>query len=195
MITSYTPKKNKAVILLSTMHNDASINSEPKKSEVIQFYNSTKGSVDTVYQICENYSVSRRIRRWPLSIFFQLLKIAGINANILYNNTQIEKNKTRRSFLKSLSMNLMINHLSERSQMTNLPTDIKYFLSKYETKEVDIQEPPTKIRSRVICVEEPKIEWQQYNVLHVRSFTCKEHVKAVVECERCIISQDKLKKL
>lgn len=55
-------------------------------------------------------------------------------------------------------MNLMINHLSERSQMTNLPTDIKYFLSKYETKEVDIQEPPTKIRSRVICVEEPKIE-------------------------------------
>jgi len=45
-------------------------------------------------------------------------------------------------------MNLMKNHLSERLQMTNLSTDIKYFLSKYETKEVDVQESPTKIRSR-----------------------------------------------
>ncbi|CAI6370912.1 unnamed protein product [Macrosiphum euphorbiae] len=115
MITSYTPKKNKAVILLSTMHNDTSVNSETKKPEVIHFYNSTKGGVDTVDQMCGNYSVSRRTRRWPLSIFFQLLNIAGINANILYNNTQIEKkHKNRRSFLKSLSMNLMNNHLSER---------------------------------------------------------------------------------
>jgi len=87
MITSYTPKKNKAVILLSTMHNDTSVNSETKKPEVIHFYNSTKGGVDTVDQMCGNYSVSRRTRRWPLSIFFQLLNIAGINANILYNNT------------------------------------------------------------------------------------------------------------
>jgi hypothetical protein len=27
--------------------------------------------------------VSRRTRRWPLCIFFQLLNIAGVNGNIL----------------------------------------------------------------------------------------------------------------
>ena len=107
------------------MHNDTSVNSETKKPEVIHFYNSTKGSVDTVHQMCGNYLVSRRTRRWPLSIFFQLLNIAGINANILYNNTQIEKkHMTKRSFLKSLSMNLMNNHLSERTQTTQThPTE------------------------------------------------------------------------
>jgi len=190
MITSYTPKKNKAVILLSTMHNDTSVNSETKKPEVIHFYNSTKGGVDTVDQMCGNYSVSRRTRRWPLSIFFQLLNIAGINANILYNNTQIEKkHKNRRSFLKSLSMNLMNNHLSERSQMANLPTDIKHFLSKYETKEVDVQEPPTKIRSRCYLCGRAKNRVTTIKCSSCQKFTCKEHVKAVVRCERCI-SQD-----
>ncbi|KAL4112044.1 hypothetical protein QTP88_015892 [Uroleucon formosanum] len=180
MITSYTPKKNKAVILLSTMHNDTSVNSETKKPEVIHFYNSTKGGVDTVDQMCGNYSVSRRTRRWPLSIFFQLLNIAGINANILYNNTQIEKkHKNRRSFLKSLSMNLMNNHLSERSQMTNLPTDIKHFLSKYETKEVDVQEPPTKIRSRCYLCGRAKNRVTTIQCSSCQKFTCKEHVKAV----------------
>lgn len=41
---------------------------------------------------CENYSVPRITRRWLLTIFFQLFNIAGINENILYNNTCIEKN-------------------------------------------------------------------------------------------------------
>ncbi|CAI6373793.1 unnamed protein product [Macrosiphum euphorbiae] len=173
------------------MHNDTSVNSETKKPEVIHFYNSTKGGVDTVDQMCGNYSVSRRTRRWPLSIFFQLLNIAGINANILYNNTQIEKkHKNRRSFLKSLSMNLMNNHLSERSQMANLPTDIKHFLSKYETKEVDVQEPPTKIRSRCYLCGRAKNRVTTIKCSSCQKFTCKEHVKAVVRCERCIISQD-----
>ncbi|XP_060880495.1 piggyBac transposable element-derived protein 4-like [Metopolophium dirhodum] len=125
MITSYTPKKNKAVILLSTMNNDTSVNSETKKPEVILFYNSTKGGVDTVDQMCGNYSVSRRTRRWPLSIFFQLLNIA----------------------------------------------------------EVDVQEPPTKIRSRCYLCGRAKNRVTTIKCSSCQKFTCKEHVKAVVICE------------
>lgn len=96
------------------MHDDVSFNDETKKPEVILIYNSSRGGVDTVDQKCGDYSVSRRMRRWPLAIFFQLLNIAGINTNILYNNTKIEnKHKTRRLFQKSLSMDLMKNYLSE----------------------------------------------------------------------------------
>lgn len=63
MIISFTPKKNKSVILLSTMHNDTLLDNRTKKALVIHFYYSTRGGVDTVDQMCGNYSVSRRTRR------------------------------------------------------------------------------------------------------------------------------------
>ena len=48
-MVSYVPNKGKAVILLSTMHNDQSIHDGPKKKpEIISYYNQTKGEVDTM---------------------------------------------------------------------------------------------------------------------------------------------------
>lgn len=47
-IVSYAPKKNKAVILLSTMHTDAAIHPETNKPDIIMDYNCYKGGVDTV---------------------------------------------------------------------------------------------------------------------------------------------------
>ena len=51
-MVSYVPKKNKAVILLSTMHHGISIVEEdPKKRpEIIKFYNETKIGIDLVDQ-------------------------------------------------------------------------------------------------------------------------------------------------
>ena len=50
-MVSYVLKKNKAVILFSTMHHSISIVEEdPKKSpEIIKFYNETKIGVDLVH--------------------------------------------------------------------------------------------------------------------------------------------------
>ncbi|XP_035212060.1 uncharacterized protein LOC118186137 [Stegodyphus dumicola] len=48
-LVSYVPKKNKSVILLSTMHSGDQIDEstgESKKPEIITFYNMTKGAVD-----------------------------------------------------------------------------------------------------------------------------------------------------
>ncbi|XP_071051718.1 piggyBac transposable element-derived protein 4-like [Onthophagus taurus] len=49
-VVSYCPKKGKVVLVGSTMHNDDCINSESEKQkpEIIEFYNLTKGGVDTV---------------------------------------------------------------------------------------------------------------------------------------------------
>ena len=81
-----------------------SIDAETKKPENIHFYHSTKGGVDTVDQLCGNYSVSRRTRRWPLCIFFQVLNIAGVNGHIVYNMTHGSEDaaQNRRQFLKNL---------------------------------------------------------------------------------------------
>lgn len=50
-IVSYAPKKNKVVILISSLHNDDKIDPESSKRnkpEIITFYNGMKGGVDNV---------------------------------------------------------------------------------------------------------------------------------------------------
>jgi hypothetical protein len=58
-LVSYVPKKNKSVILLSTMHADKAIDQKTGKPEMIIDYNKTKAAVDRVDQLCHNYSVSK----------------------------------------------------------------------------------------------------------------------------------------
>ena len=41
-------KKNKSVILLSTLYNDATITEKNKKPEIIMYYNSKKSGVDNM---------------------------------------------------------------------------------------------------------------------------------------------------
>lgn len=70
-LVSFVPKKNKAVILYSTMHHDDKVNPENNKPEIIEYYNSTKGGVDSVDQRCSVYSCSRRTPRRPLAVFLE----------------------------------------------------------------------------------------------------------------------------
>lgn len=78
------PKKNKEVILLSTVHEGARVNSVTQKPEIIEFYNGTKYGVDVFDQMCSNMSCSRKTRRWSLCIFYDLLNIATINSWIIH---------------------------------------------------------------------------------------------------------------
>ncbi|XP_039277065.1 piggyBac transposable element-derived protein 4-like [Nilaparvata lugens] len=57
MMVSFTPKKNKNVILLSSMHGDGFVNEVTKKPEIIEFYNMTKGELMylIVYAMKKNY--------------------------------------------------------------------------------------------------------------------------------------------
>ncbi|KAJ8363286.1 hypothetical protein SKAU_G00121170 [Synaphobranchus kaupii] len=67
-MVSYVTKKGKVVVLLSTMHDDKAVddNSVKKKPEMIQYYNKTKGGVDTMDQMVRTYSCKWRTRRWPM---------------------------------------------------------------------------------------------------------------------------------
>ncbi|XP_048861754.1 piggyBac transposable element-derived protein 4-like [Brienomyrus brachyistius] len=62
-MASYVRKKGMAVVLLSTMHHDKTVdeNSRKKKPEVITFYNKTKGGVDTMDQMVEIILVRSRM--------------------------------------------------------------------------------------------------------------------------------------
>ncbi|XP_060846028.1 piggyBac transposable element-derived protein 4-like [Rhopalosiphum padi] len=128
MLSSYVPRKNKTVILLSTMHDKGSLDNFTKKPEIIMDYNSTKGGVDTVDKMCATYTVSRITKRWPCVIFYSLMNIAGINAQVLYAFSKPnDAPNRRRIFLKNLSMSLMKEHLISRSKIKTLPMDVSVF--------------------------------------------------------------------
>lgn len=124
-LVSMITKKKKAVVVLSSMHDSDVINNDVKKPIQIMDYNFTKGGVDTVDIMCSRISNSRRTQRWPMTIFFRLLDLAGINSLRIFqfNNHHI-KNNTRRSYLYELSLELMNENLKERSKINSLPKDL-----------------------------------------------------------------------
>lgn len=73
-LCSYVPKKNRAVILISSMHHNDEIDGDTNKLEIIiMHYNSTKGGVDEADKKCSIYSSSRRTKRWPICYFIEFL--------------------------------------------------------------------------------------------------------------------------
>lgn len=83
-VTREKPKK--LLILLSTQHMHDSVDTAraKNKSHMNAFYNETKGGVDTIDQMTRKFTTKRCTRRWPLSVFFTLLDIAGVNGYSLY---------------------------------------------------------------------------------------------------------------
>ncbi|CAH1980022.1 unnamed protein product [Acanthoscelides obtectus] len=128
LLVSYVPKRNKDVLLLSTLHDDSKINDDTGdafKPEVITDYNLTRGGVDVVDKMKSEYSTARFSNRWPYTVFCGLLNISTINSQIIYRENT--KNIiTRRQFISELSKLLVMPHLYRRSQIPGLP----YLLSQ-----------------------------------------------------------------
>jgi len=113
---SYVPKKNKSVVLLSSLHHDSAICSDSGKPEVIEFYNKTKCAVDMLDQICARYTVQRATRRWTMAMFYGMINIAAINSLVIYaHNMRKDKpeNKIKRKdFLLRIAHDLMTPFLT-----------------------------------------------------------------------------------
>ncbi|CAH1990420.1 unnamed protein product [Acanthoscelides obtectus] len=104
LLILYVPKRNKNVLLLSTLHDDSKINDDTGdafKPEVITDCNLTKGGVDVVDKMKSEYSTARFSNRWPYTVFCGLLNISTINSQIIYreNTNNII---TRRQFISEL---------------------------------------------------------------------------------------------
>ena len=85
-MVSYAPRKNKTVLLLSTMHDQPEIDdNEQKKPFMVLDYNGTKGAVDAFDQEVGYYSCARQTRRWPMRLFFFIVDASCLNAFVLWN--------------------------------------------------------------------------------------------------------------
>lgn len=134
---SYVPKKNKAVILLSTMHSDASVDDDAKrKPEIIKFYNRYKAGVDTMDQMVRRYTCQRRSSRWPMALFFNMLDVSSLASYLIYyeNNKMIAKKTTeRRQFMRKLSEELSLPMIEHR---TANPQIIRHFSTKIAVESI-----------------------------------------------------------
>lgn len=127
----YVPKKNRAVCLLSNMHNSIEVNQEKNKPEMICFYNSTKAGVDLLDMNCAVFTSSRKTRRWPLAVFYRLVSIFSVNSFIVYMSYSESTMLTRFDFLQKLGCDLVAPHLRKRiTEVANLPRDLKQMIKK-----------------------------------------------------------------
>src|SRR5688572_12767372 len=82
----HTHRKNKTVLLLSTMHEHPEIDTnEAKKPLMVLDYNATKGAVDAFDQQVGYYTCARKTRRWPMRLFYFIIDAACLNAFVVWN--------------------------------------------------------------------------------------------------------------
>lgn len=189
-LVSFVPKKNRAVLLVSTMHHsNTMVNGKP---EIINFYNETKGGVDSLDKKCACYKTGRRTRRWPQVIWFRILDIAGLNANVIFNGVQQNQIMERRLFLTTLGQELIKAHLTRRAQQTCLPREIRSAIFKVS----GLQEPmpaanpePQRRKKRgrcKICPYSKNQKKESSSCDKCRDFICKNHSRIQTLCISCV---------
>lgn len=197
-MVSYVPKPNKVVILMSTMHNDATIDTttgDSQKPEIITYYNRTKNGVDLVDKMCSLYNVSRNSRRWPLTVFFDLLNLSALNALCIYSANKNYGSVCRRDFLIDLSLAWMKPLAKKRVEKKSLPRSltikIKDFLGVMDAE----KQPPTSegtssnIVRRCHDCGRARNKNTRKSCTACKKFICGDHSKIVcLSCTENIIS-------
>ena len=87
--TSFLPKRNKNVVLLSTLHKTAEISDcEYRKPVIILDYNHNQGGMDDLDdldKVIGTYSCSRMTARWSLVIFHNIIEVSSYIAFVIWN--------------------------------------------------------------------------------------------------------------
>lgn len=188
VLVSHVPKARKNVFLISTMHNDARIDAETQKPDIILSYNETKGGVDVVDRLCANYNCARATSRWPMVIFYAMLNVSTINSQVIHTANNSNSKLPRRHFIESLAMKLIEPQIRERQVQLNLPRLIRQRLAEI-LKINDV--PGTAGPSRNgRCFE---CGWQKnrktrYMCHHCKKPLCLEHI--VPTCSSCLAREE-----
>lgn len=191
-IVSYVPKKNRNVLVISSQHYDDSIDQESgqaMKPQMITYYNQTKSGVDVVDKLCASYNVARNTRRWPMVVFFSMLNVAGINAEVISIGNGQEHIR-RRLFLRKLGHELALPQLQKRSLMTQgMHRPLSEALRKFRpTEEPDEnagpvgaanEVVPTKRRRCGLCYTSRTTRLTKTICKNCKQFICGEHTTPV----------------
>lgn len=125
-----TASKKKLVLLLSFMHTQPSIG-PTRKPEVIEFYNQTKGGVDTFDQMCAHYGCGRKTKRWALCVFYGMMNAGVINSWIIHKENAMKRGDNqmkRRQYMQALALALIKPWAEQRLPSSNLSRQLRILI-------------------------------------------------------------------
>uniref|UniRef100_A0A1B6LVC4 PiggyBac transposable element-derived protein domain-containing protein n=1 Tax=Graphocephala atropunctata TaxID=36148 RepID=A0A1B6LVC4_9HEMI len=198
VIVSYKAKKNKNIMLLSSMHDDAAVDMDEEsrnfgKPEIVLFYNSSKGGVDTVDQYKETYSTKRVSNRWSMRLFYSILDIGGVNSFVVLKKNLGMPQMKRRMFLKELAVGLSKEYCESRLLVRNIPKQIKQRICDIMKidRPGDQRIPPS---DDVVSGRCYSCTWKQNRLSKTRCstcrfFICREHT-APAKCSNCVLNEN-----
>ena len=181
---SYVPAtsktKKKMVLLLSSMHTQPNLG-VTGKPEIIEFYNFTKGGVDSFDEVCAQYSCGRETKRWPLCLFYWMLNASCINSWIIHSeNVRRTGGKVliRRKYMQQLARCLITPWAQKRLGSPNLPRTVcKLICTFCSLPSSAAGAPGTPVAGShgplVRCVECPK---RSDRKTRHRCHGCRQHV-------------------
>lgn len=193
-IVNYVPKKNKNVLLMSTMHHDQTISNRPdKKPKIILDYNACKGAVDTLDQLLNTYTCKRKTNRWPMIVFYNMLDCSAYNAFILWTSINYEWNEgkltKRRIFLEELGKQLISTYIQTRQHMPRNEESrktVEKIQGKGKSKSSSTPNPDYQVSNkRARCKFCPSSYDNKTNILckNCKKHICKLHVSYY--CPNC----------
>ncbi|XP_005997448.1 piggyBac transposable element-derived protein 4-like [Latimeria chalumnae] len=190
-VVSYCSKKNKNVIVMSTMHKDTRVcTGNDKKPEMILDYNSSKGGVENLDKLIATYTCQRMTARWPVVIFYNIVDVSAYNAFVLWTdiNTTWNAGKLyrRRIFLELLGKALVTPLIQRRSRMPRAPTAIALIQNvQTEGDSASLSVATGLCKKRARCNYCPSSNDNKTNVTCVkcRKYLCKRHMSTF--CPTC----------
>ncbi|KAJ8892174.1 hypothetical protein PR048_004754 [Dryococelus australis] len=141
-LVSFVTKKNKAVILVSSMHHTKDTDPSSSKPDIIEFYNTTKGGVDAIDEKCILYSTSRRTRSSPLAICYAVLNISLVNSYVLFCAFPENPRQSRLEFVKALAKELVGPQLNARMLNGHLPHELRLSIGRILKENACPENPP-----------------------------------------------------
>lgn len=159
-----------------------------KKPVIITTYNETKYGVDILDKMCVQYDTARNSRRWPLTIFFHLLNVGGVNAMNIYRANHNNVNIVRSDYLTELAFLLMKPAIERRITVPSIPKEIstrgKLFLKLSGDIEQPQQQPRGNARKgRCFICPGSRDKTSRKTCENCKNWFCPYHQKTV--CERC----------
>ncbi|XP_051508182.1 uncharacterized protein LOC127414289 isoform X1 [Myxocyprinus asiaticus] len=200
-MVSYVPQLKKAKILLSTMHTSKALDktSAKNKPEVIQYYNLTKGGVDSVDQMTRNYTCRRKTGRWPTLLWYNMLDVAVVNSYSIFiaqhPNFLSSGHSMQRLFMKELVKELVMPQMHRRCEETpKLPKTILEAMKICGvvkswpgiTSQLQEQSDLRKNRKRCSYCRATRDRKVSTTCSHCSAPVCKDHSGMLVICCQCM---------
>ncbi|XP_060749317.1 piggyBac transposable element-derived protein 4-like [Tachysurus vachellii] len=192
-LVSYCTKKNKNILLMSTLHRDSKVSrTEAKKPQIILDYNKNKGGVDNLDKITSVYSCKRMTARWSMMLFFNMIDVSAYNSFVLWGEINPSWNQgkyqKRRLFLQELGRELVTPLIERRPVLPRVPASaslVKEVQNDASTSaagpfQPSAPPPPSPRKRCKFCTNDNKTSTRCQNC---KAHICRSH--SIVICLAC----------